>query len=348
MNLTKQECNIIRGLSIICIMLHNYCHWLPDASMENEFSYNIDNNLYFWNSIFSQDLIIHFFSYLGHLGVPVFIFLSGFGLSQKYDNTRVNRFSFITSHYKKLLFPLLWGTFAYLIVTLIIDGELYCSYLRVFLQCTMFLNLVYSYEEHFSPGPYWYFGLTMQLYIIYILVVYKKNLKILFFLTFLSMLLMALLNNQKDLLIWAKYNAFGWFLPFLMGILYSRHSIKINIVKCISPFILLGSLSLLFLFGFHYQLWLWIPGIVILIIISLIKCFVIKNSIILNHFGANSLSYFIVHPISRIITIPVASTIGNYWGLLVYMSLTICIVLLLSLRYRIYTRIKGFLRNTCI
>ncbi len=43
--LSRTECNAMRGLAIIGIFLHNYCHWLNPVVKENEYQYfqqNVD------------------------------------------------------------------------------------------------------------------------------------------------------------------------------------------------------------------------------------------------------------------------------------------------------------------
>lgn len=43
--LTREACNALRGLAIIGIFLHNYCHWLGPIVKENEYQYiqhNVD------------------------------------------------------------------------------------------------------------------------------------------------------------------------------------------------------------------------------------------------------------------------------------------------------------------
>ena len=44
--LTRTECDILRGIAIIGIFLHNYCHWLRPVVQENEYqitsSINVD------------------------------------------------------------------------------------------------------------------------------------------------------------------------------------------------------------------------------------------------------------------------------------------------------------------
>ena len=37
--LTKTECTVLRGLAIMGIMLHNYCHWLNPVVKENEYQF---------------------------------------------------------------------------------------------------------------------------------------------------------------------------------------------------------------------------------------------------------------------------------------------------------------------
>lgn len=43
--LSRSECNVLRGLAIIGIFLHNYCHWIGSIVKENEYQYfqhNVD------------------------------------------------------------------------------------------------------------------------------------------------------------------------------------------------------------------------------------------------------------------------------------------------------------------
>lgn len=37
--LSRSECNVLRGLAIIGIFLHNYCHWIGSIVKENEYQY---------------------------------------------------------------------------------------------------------------------------------------------------------------------------------------------------------------------------------------------------------------------------------------------------------------------
>ena len=84
--LTRTECNALRGLAILGIVLHNYCHWLGPIVKENEYQFFQHNVDWFSQVLAAPDglLPMHLLSYFGHYGVPIFLFLSAFGLERKY------------------------------------------------------------------------------------------------------------------------------------------------------------------------------------------------------------------------------------------------------------------------
>ncbi len=81
--LTKENSQILRGVAILFIMLHNFIHLSGFGfSSENEMSFSADNAASFFSAIYSGTHIIYeFFSHLGWIGVPVFVFLTGYGVS---------------------------------------------------------------------------------------------------------------------------------------------------------------------------------------------------------------------------------------------------------------------------
>lgn len=329
--LTKLECSALRAFSIMAIMIHNYCHWLPYASQENEFYFDVNNHLYFVRSIISQDFIIHLFSYLGHFGVSIFVFLSGYGLSQKYDIIdNLNSKSFIKHHYVKLLIPLTIGTVSFLIVKYIIEGSLFCSIPRLLMQCSMILNLIYPYEQHVDPGPYWYFGLTMQLYVVYIYVVYKRSLMSLFVITAISLFILLFLGRSSTItiMVWVKYNAIGWLLPFIMGVFCSRFLTEEFLLKISIQWKLLGILLLsvlILVFGYDINTWIFIPAIVVLLSIVFVKLHSVCLLMVIDKVGRISMYIFVVHSIVREFTLPIGLA-GNYYiGLVTYLLITMIV-----------------------
>lgn len=80
--LGKENSQILRGLAIMSIMLHNFLHNRSlGFTRENEMSYLSVKADAFFKVISSEGLSIYeLFSYLGWVGVAVFVFLSGYGV----------------------------------------------------------------------------------------------------------------------------------------------------------------------------------------------------------------------------------------------------------------------------
>ena len=74
--LTRTECNVLRGLAIIGIVMHNFCHWLNPIVKENEYQYFSHNVEWFWQVMLSPDekMLAHQFSFFGHYVLYVIIF----------------------------------------------------------------------------------------------------------------------------------------------------------------------------------------------------------------------------------------------------------------------------------
>ena len=85
-NLNSQ---VLRGLAILSIILHNYTHWMHGAIFENEFMYQSRHVSKLLDYLSHPDgrLPLQFFSFFGHYGVVIFVFLSAYGLEKKYGRT---------------------------------------------------------------------------------------------------------------------------------------------------------------------------------------------------------------------------------------------------------------------
>ena len=329
--MTKLECEVCRAYAIIAIFLHNYIHWLPNTPQENEFEFDVIRHWDFIHSIESgNDIFINLLSYLGHLGVPVFVFLSGYGLAQKYgQQTIIGLKSFIVKHYTKLLKPLLLGMFVYLFVMYIKDGE-WPTFQTSALQCLMLQNLIVPFERFGSPEPYWYFGMTMQLYVIYIVFVYKHSLRWITTFTLLSIIFLVFLGSFDKFLplfVWLKYNSIGWLIPFFLGIILSKYP-QIQLIKNKKGYmalIILLSFSLLVLFGYNFYTWLFIPAIAV--ILAIYSTLILPDAVkrVAAKIGSLSLFIFVIHPVIRELTIDIGYYGHPYRGIVIYSLITLLI-----------------------
>lgn len=328
--MNKKECSALRGIAIIFIMLHNYCHWLPYAVPENEFSFSVEKYIQFWNVITWENLFIQFFSFWGHLGVSAFVMLSGYGLVLKYDNTCINWKLFVIKHYKKLGIPMVLGFVVYNVVLFFInyphnqDFSTIIPVKRFLAQLTLIINFLPNPHRLIVPGPYWYFGLTMQFYIVYILLVYKRSISYITVIALCVFVISLFLEYNPTLLISTKYNFIGWLFPFICGISLGRKDYNPSIRQ--TSLIIVITILLIPLFGYLYYTWLLIPLLVSILFAHIITILPSYITDILDVIGKESLYIFVLHPITRELTIQLCKNGNPYFGLIFYVLLTFILI----------------------
>jgi len=324
--MTRLECSALRCLAIMSILLHNFAHCLPDTAKENEFYLEIENYEFFWKSVFGTDFIIQILSHFGHLGVPVFVFLTGYGLAQKYDSMEhLDWKCFLFRHWKKLFVPLVVGVLAYYSVTFVMEGHLIRPVSMIVKQCTMLLNYLSPMDIH--PMPYWYLGMTMQLYVVYLLFVYKRTIVPLLLLAIASLIFMACQADHFSYVVMSKFNCIGWLAPLCMGIAFSRYQSKVHVERGIR---LMGasvlSLVLVLLCGFNFYTWLLIPLFIVIMSVGVVKYVPVSFQKKMDFIGKNSLYLLIVHPITRVLIVPLIPSLGGYISMIIYICITVVVV----------------------
>lgn len=349
--LTMSESAALRGIAILGIMLHNYCHWLGFAVKENEYTFDAARPVQFWDKLssFDSDLFIHFFSFFGHYGVPVFLFVSGFGLVKKYekklgDNTHMTYsrpqgrageglFSFLKRHFIKLFRLMIIGYVVFVAVYFLRNNngaEVY-SIDRMLAQLTMVINFVYKYPDQvIKPGPYWFFGLMLQLYALYILLYNRwRNWQVLVVTVVICWAIEWAANAAGwGVLNFVRYNFIGGVLPFVMGIAYARWGRELPSMGYVS-LVLLSALVVL-IGGFWFHSWLWVPVFIVVGAVSTVR---LLPSWLLNPaawVGALSASIFVMHPLARELIIGHYRRSEIYGGLVIYVFCAFAMSMLLS------------------
>ena len=150
----------IRGLAILGIILHNYCHWLSGIVRENEYTFKSNNVQGMLHAFASPDsnFLLHIISFFGHYGVPLFLFLSAYGLEKKYASQplSVPFVGFMKHHFRKLWGMMIVGFAAFTMVDLITPGSYHYTFGNVLGQITMTNNLFTNPDRAIWPGPYWF------------------------------------------------------------------------------------------------------------------------------------------------------------------------------------------------
>ena len=339
--LTRNECTAMRGIAILAIVLHNYCHFISKIVQENEYQFFVSHNEQLWQVITNPDelLPIHLLSFFGHYGVPVFLFLSGYGLVKKYEQgDKVAALPFVRYNYLKLLRMLFVGFSLFICVDMVTPGRFQFHWDNVIAQLLMYINVLPEPEKTIWPGIYWFFGLMMELYIVYRLMLYRRNSWIVVALIAVCWLLQAFCDPEGDTLNRLRYNCIGGMLPFGLGIIAARvrtlrtgstfptDSEYAPYVPILWLLVFIISVALVFAMSFNFYTWLlWIPVFIILGTIALVKAMPKWMLSIITWFGSISAAMFVAHPIARKLFITVAWKQDIYDGLMLYIIAVIAL-----------------------
>lgn len=340
--LNRAECSALKGLGILGIMLHNYCHWLHIAIKENEYTFNINHGLQL-NSYFAQGIdhtvLVQLLSVFGHYGVPVFIFLSAYGLVQKYerdDAPQVGHFSFIGNHYLKLFRLMILGYIVIHVSCLMMYGSLPTYPPYVVGGFFMVTNVLpFPNPSYVYPGPYWFLGLMVELYVIYRLLLYRpgdslwKGVGGPVLLMVVSWLPQVFLGAPEDkfTLLFLRYNFFQVGLAFALGLLCARYLPRLDWSKWLWAAVMVVSLAVVYLAQLNYQLWLWAHLFVILAAVGFIKITPKWLMKALVWVGVLSSFIFIVHPIVRLFIFG-SNTVSVQMWILIYAALSMLAAML--------------------
>ena len=278
--LSLQQTQALRGLAILGIILHNYCHLLKFAVKENEYTFTAEKPRQLLEKLMSidSDLFIHILSFFGHYGVPVFLFISGYGLVKKYEaphsapegatnvsahdgnvaaasvsgrngqatnvsahdgnvapsgaeggassSSLSSSLSFLLRHFRKLFRLMIWGYLLFVAVYFLRhdDGATVYSWDRIAAQLTMTVNFLYEHPDRIiKPGPYWYFGLMMQIYALYIFVIHRWRSNWLLLALVAVCWMVQVIVPAPDVLNFVRYNFIGGMLPFVLGVALARY-----------------------------------------------------------------------------------------------------------------------------
>ena len=362
--LSRSACNALRGLAIIGIFLHNYCHWLGPIVKENEYQY-FQHNVDWLNQVMANpdiNLPIQLLSFFGHYGVPVFLFLSAYGLVMKYEakphltaeqeaqmyNITGKKLAnwreplrFIRYHYLKLFKMMIVGFVAFTMLDAITPGAHHYAVLDIVAMLGMFNNVLPEPDRIIWPGPFWFFGLMLQLYIIYRLMLYRRHWGWTVGLMLICIgiqLVLGFIDPESEAMNRYRYNFMGGMLPFGLGLLYARYGEKILMTfhsNITNFFGIIFCLSLIYSLSGNMIGWTFVPFFICLLsvlVAELLKGINWLKGIykVLEWMGGISAALFVCHPITRKIFIPISRHGDYYAGLLLYIVSSICLAWLFS------------------
>lgn len=169
-NLDFKDTTILKGLAISAIVLHNYFHAVSPVQ-ENEFTVDPTRFRLFVHTIADPAQAIQaWFSFFGHFGVSIFVFLSAYGLAKSYWDDRDHPWGgFVWGRVKKL-YPI----FGLVILPWIIILSVVAGPVFVLKQIVPEILLMLAGLSTVLPGfglppvgPWWFIPFIIQFYVIW-------------------------------------------------------------------------------------------------------------------------------------------------------------------------------------
>lgn len=166
---SKTQTAWIKGIGMLLILFHNFFHWVDPSTGENEFDFWSERifrlfSLLADNPMESINLI---FSYFGHYGVQLFIFISGYGLAKSFSAS-TKWTDFFKSRVIKIYPSFLTAIFI-LFLTVIFLSQSFpdAKWLNQIGYKLLFLHTLIPGEALSINGPWWFYALIFQLYLIF-------------------------------------------------------------------------------------------------------------------------------------------------------------------------------------
>ncbi|MGK0189952.1 MAG: peptidoglycan/LPS O-acetylase OafA/YrhL [Verrucomicrobiales bacterium] len=168
--LGKQEGLVLRGAGILFIMLHNFTHWVPPVTGENEFHFDPAHFATMLEQLSSSPLDSWriLFSYFGHYGVQLFVFLSAFGLTRSGMTHSPSYGAFMAKRLTALYPAVFIAAVAFLIYNTIFAGP-GVTFLDNGVPLLRQIFLIGNFTgDGFTPiGPWWFLSMICQFYLVF-------------------------------------------------------------------------------------------------------------------------------------------------------------------------------------
>ncbi|HKO17555.1 MAG TPA: acyltransferase [Acidobacteriaceae bacterium] len=300
---------ILKGLAICAIALHNFLHFLSPVG-QNEFAFQSDRFFILLDTVQHPSLAIQaLFSFFGHRGVQIFVFLSAYGLARSHWGDQSSWARFMSLRIRKLYPSFLLVVFFWSVLACLGSGPL--SFVREFglHLLLMFMGLSTVLGFGLPPvGPWWFIPFIVQFYALWPLL---RRFAVRFGpagLLLLSLASLLTVYYFNPLLAHWSLNLLltplGHLPVLCLGILAARYPVRIPAaagVICSVAVIAAGR---------YEWLWVWAP---LAATVASLWAYVtvrshLRNSAWLQRLGKYSLFVFLFNGIVRMLFIPFAVT----------------------------------------
>ena len=291
MTISKCETLSLKGLAIVMIVLHNVVHVISPVG-ENEFAFDAGNLSEMMHLFWSKPVEVSL-SFFGWLGVSVFVFVSGYGLTEKYGERTFfpSTASWIGKHYRKLFLLLLPAYIGFLILLRAWNHPDFYSLPKIILQQLLLLNIFDP--ASIRPGVYWYLGLALQLYLCFV-VMRRWRLSYLIGVGVVCALAIGFLPDK--MVFYLRHNCIGWMPEFVMGIVIARLKMS-ETTRCTEILVAAIALCLVVLCQFSASTFA-LSGCCFVGFMLTVRAMIFRLSGLV-WLGGLSASLYVIHPLVR-------------------------------------------------
>jgi peptidoglycan/LPS O-acetylase OafA/YrhL len=168
-HLSKEDVEVYKGVGILLIVLHNYFHWVNPEPGSNEFTFDPDRVVALLHFLKAQPLNAFdlFFSYFGHYGVQIFVFVSAYGLTRAYRNGVDGWLPFMWRRAARIYPTFLLAVAAHAIFVVTFWHPDFVWYLKAYALELSLLSNFWPGKQFFLVGPWWFFSFIFQLYAVF-------------------------------------------------------------------------------------------------------------------------------------------------------------------------------------
>ncbi|MDD6783834.1 MAG: acyltransferase [Prevotellaceae bacterium] len=349
--MSRQTVQLLKGIGIMLIIAHNYTHWLPECVDENEYTFSVEriNKLVLYLEQGGPHVLLNIMSHFGHYGVAIFLFVSGYGLTKKYERPGEERpkfFAFIFRHAVKLWKLMIPAVLIFLAIEMY-RGTWNRPLDRLLPLLGFYSNL--QVKRDLILGPWWWFGLMMQLYVVWRIFICGRGKKMLYAVIALCLIAQIAVTwiergnlvSTDTTVCYLHYNFPCSMLAFGLGVAHSRYDLEWLRGRW-SPFV--GTVILI-VGAFNAGIWCISSVGILMIVIALFgneskpspvvdNTYSISWRHVFSFLGTISPWLFALHPIVRAYTIKIAMRDGIYHvylSLLIYFGATILSAWLFSI-----------------
>lgn len=336
--ITRSEGAALKGVGILLIVTHNLAHCLGSTGYDcNEYKFDHESADALFRFILhpGQSILIQLSTLLGYCGIYAFLFMSAFGLVRKYEQGSTQMPAphiFVWHHYTKLFKLMFFALLAAILAVWLVNSPNQPSIGDCVAQMLMITNWLKPPYSHVFPGPYWFFGLMMELYVIYRLVLYvprggaawRKWLLPLVFVV-VTVAPQIWLRNVGREMIYMRYNFFTTGLTFSAGLLVARYGGIPRMKKWAWAGVFAVATVVFILMQKSPVMWILSSLVVTVAMIALVKTFspTVMRPIV--WVGGISSFLFVVHPAVRTFALHFQSGIINHALILIYTIVAIIV-----------------------